>query len=573
MACICLVDDDPLAIMLLKDWLEPLGYKVCAAGSAETFVDLMSTTIPDLIIMDMQFPGGGAPAAMKVMQGRKELASIPVILFTSMPTEQINQWFPESPLCRHHVKPIDFPRMEKLFEELLQDKYLRPTEISTPLPPHVPLSTAGPSALAKLFEAEGTRLRKKNETSDAKLAVAGRLAEQLLADAVTAGASDIHIESFRDMVIVRYRIDGTLKDQLSYAKDLPLLARLRIMAGLAPIATAAPLPEEGSFDVSPGIRARLALYPSACGDKIAIRILNKNQGILNLEALGFLPDDLKRIRSIISQPNGIFLVSGATGSGKTTTLCSLMLESNAAGTNIMTLEDPIEYQLPRVIHTQVNPKAGLTFAEGLRAMLRQDPNIIMVGEIRDKGTAEVAFQAAMTGHLILSSIHATDASGVVARLIGMGIDPYMISTFLIGALSQHLVRRVCPHCSRRSVPDPAVIAAIMKTVNQHVGRSIETILNTKGGRFLSPAGCEACSGTGYKGRVGIYELLSINSAISELIFRKASVNELSTAATKSGMKTFVIDAVTKAWGGWTTIQEAAQVARWVAAGPEESRRL
>ena len=294
MANILVVDDDPAFAAMLKEWLVSWGHSVSTAGSVDTFVSAATLQAPALILMDMQFPGGGAPAAVERIKSNAALNALPIIFISSMPLAQIKRWFPDAPHRRHHSKPPDFNALAKHLEELL------PGSTSAQSAAQLHPAAAVQSSLSKLFEPEIAKTRGEKETSDAKLAAAGRLVDLLMADAIKAGASDIHIDPAPDTVYIRYRIDGILLDQLTYPKDLPLLARVRSQGGLAPVGASNPVPEEGSFDVSSGIRARLAVYPSAYGDKITLRLLNRNTGLLNLDSLGFLPDDLKSLRKLIA---------------------------------------------------------------------------------------------------------------------------------------------------------------------------------------------------------------------------------------------------------------------------------
>ncbi|MBI3554514.1 MAG: Flp pilus assembly complex ATPase component TadA [Elusimicrobia bacterium] len=270
-------------------------------------------------------------------------------------------------------------------------------------------------------------------------ALTNQLAAVVLEHSIREGASDVHFEPQGDIILVRFRIDGELKDRLTFPKkELPVTAHLRVESGFSPQAASAYTPEDGAFaltiDKRP-VRFRASSFPTIHGDKLVIRLLDMGANTLNMEALGFTPNDLKLLKEAISSPSGIFFVCGVTGGGKTTTLCSVLNYLNRPEINIMTLEDPVEYQLARTTQSSVNPKAGFSFADGLRSILRQDPNIIMVGEVRDLETAEIAMRAALTGHLIFSTIHTISTTGVITRLIDMGIPPFLITDALIGALA------------------------------------------------------------------------------------------------------------------------------------------
>ncbi|MBI5243000.1 MAG: Flp pilus assembly complex ATPase component TadA [Elusimicrobia bacterium] len=550
MADILVMDDDPNFVLLVKDVLELWGHKVSSAQNLNEFRIALANKLPGLIIMDMQFPGGGAPAAMKLLQDSRELSNIPVIFCSAMVQAHIKRWFPESPQRRYQKKPVEFESLKQQLQELL------------PKPdPSRPITLdAQQTALAAVIARETPRDARASDMN----AAASRIADAMFADAVHLGASDIHLDPHGSAVFVRYRIDGILRNQACYSKEaLPLIPRLRVMANMQPTAPANPMPEEGSFDIPMGsrpVRGRLSSYPSAHGDRLALRILDMGMGILGLNSLGFLPEELAKLQEVILRPNGIFLVSGGTGSGKTTTLCSVLKVLSQQNINIMTIEDPVEYLLNNVVHTQISPKVGLTFAEGLKSMLRQDPNVIMVGEVRDRETAEVAFQAAMTGHAIFSTIHASNAPGVVTRLLGMGIDPYMLSSFLNGTMAQRLVRRVCSECAQPENPKPEIIQSILRAADTQQAQAIQSLLSSPGGAFVSGKGCPACYMSGYRGRVGAFELLVLNDEIRGLILSKSGAAEITPAAIKSGMKTLLMDAAEKARCGWTTLEEVARTA-------------
>ncbi|MDR7402474.1 MAG: type IV-A pilus assembly ATPase PilB [Armatimonadota bacterium] len=378
-----------------------------------------------------------------------------------------------------------------------------------------------------------------------------RLVNLIISQAIADGASDIHIEPHRRSVQVRYRIDGLLHDVMTPPKSLQaaIVSRVKIMANLD-IAERR-LPQDGRIHVvieNKEYDLRVSTLPTVFGEKVVMRILDQSSTRLGLNKLGFTPSMLEIWESLVSKPYGMILVSGPTGSGKTTTLYSTLHKINTLDKNILTIEDPVEYQLPRVNQVHVNPKAGLTFASGLRSFLRQDPDIIMVGEIRDRETAEIAIQASLTGHLVLSTIHTNDAPSATTRLIDMGIEPFLVSSSLIGVLAQRLARTICAHC--KEAYTPPVEALHRLGLRPEEGEEIV---------FYRGRGCDRCKGTGYKGRTGIFELMVMSEAIRELVLKGASAAQIRDQAVAEGMKTLAEDGILKVLEGVTTVDELLRV--------------
>ena len=353
-----------------------------------------------------------------------------------------------------------------------------------------------------------------------------RMLNALLTQAARDGASDIHIEPYERHSSVRFRVDGTLREvvQPNRALHAALISRLKIMAELD--ISEKRLPQDGRISLRIGTRAvdvRVSTLPSAHGERAVLRLLDKSEGRLSLEAVGMTGDSLKRFTGLLAQPHGIILVTGPTGSGKTTTLYAALHRLDASSQNIMTVEDPIEYELPGVGQTQVNAKIDLTFAKALRAILRQDPDVIMIGEIRDFETAQIAIQASLTGHLVLATLHTNDSASAVTRLTDMGIEPFLLSSSLLGVLAQRLVRKICTHCAG--------------------------------------AGCKQCAQTGYQGRTGIYELLVTNDAIRAQIHNHISEADIRAAALASGMTLMRDDGERLVQSGVTSREELLRVTR------------
>ncbi|MDR5684087.1 MAG: type II secretion system ATPase GspE [Armatimonadota bacterium] len=378
-----------------------------------------------------------------------------------------------------------------------------------------------------------------------------KLVNVILDQAIREGASDIHIEPYRQGIHVRYRIDGVLHDVMSPPKNLKaaLVSRIKIVANLD-IAERR-RPQDGRIHLrvdGKEIDLRVSTLPTMFGEKVVMRILDQSSALISLGRLGMASDVQEQWETLASKPYGMILVTGPTGSGKTTTLYATLSKINTLDKNIITVEDPVEYQLPRINQVQVNPKAGLTFATGLRAILRQDPDVVMVGEIRDRETAEIAVQAALTGHLVLSTLHTNDAASAFTRLIDMGIEPFLISSSVIGVLAQRLARQICPRCKESyRAPRDAV-----RRLSEELSVGEELML-------YRGAGCDNCRRTGYKGRTGVYELLTVNDRIRELVVARASSNVIKEAAREEGFRTMREDGIQKVLSGQSTIEEILRV--------------
>lgn len=379
------------------------------------------------------------------------------------------------------------------------------------------------------------------------------LVNLMILRAVKEKASDIHIEPFgEDILKVRYRIDGILHDVMSLPRNLQLavISRIKIMSELD-IAERR-LPQDGRIQVNVTgrkINIRVSILPAVTGESAVLRILDPSSILLKLDSLGFSPDILPNFLSLIKKPNGIILVTGPTGSGKSTTLYTTLNLLNSTEKKIMTIEDPVEYRLKGISQVQAKPKIGLTFAAGLRSFLRQDPDIMLVGEIRDRETAEIAVQAALTGHIVLSTLHTNDAPSSVIRLIDMGIAPFLISSSVIGVIAQRLIRKICPKCKKE-----IKITSDMKKILDEYEISGNEITLYKG------EGCPYCKDTGYKGRVAIFELMVITENIRDLITQNVSTGKIREAAVKEGMCLLKLDGIKKVCEGITTIDEVLRVA-------------
>ena len=370
-----------------------------------------------------------------------------------------------------------------------------------------------------------------------------KLAWSLVEQAVAAGASDLHLEAMRDAVRVRIRVDGLLRElvRLPLAAHSTLVTQLKVAANMD-IAEKR-VPQDGRIALELDGRSvdlRLSTLPTTLGEKIAIRLLAQ-QELLQLEELGFTQANLACYRRLFTQPNGLILLTGPTGSGKTSTLYATLAELDAATRNIITLEDPVEYSLPGINQVAVNRRSGMTFAKGLRAIVRQDPDVIMLGEIRDEETAGIAVQAALTGHLVLSTLHTNSAAGAVYRLLDMGIAPYLLAAALRGVVAQRLVRRLCPACRRQRTATAAE--------RSFLGAAI----------VWEQQGCEQCQSAGYRGRVAVQEVLPLTTSLQQLVLQRAPVEELEQAARAEGLRSLAEDAAAKALDGLTTVQELWRV--------------
>jgi general secretion pathway protein E len=368
----------------------------------------------------------------------------------------------------------------------------------------------------------------------------------LIQQAVRDRASDVHLEPNEKSLRVRYRIDGILQEMFSLPLNahVPLLSRIKILAEMN-IAEQR-RPQDGQFSVKVGNRdvdIRAATMATAYGERVTLRILDKSLSLFALSELGFRPETLKVYKALLKSPFGMILVGGPTGSGKTTTLYASISELDRKANNILTIEDPIEYRFPDISQTQVNFKAGITYASGLRAIVRHDPDIILVGEIRDKDTASTAVQAALTGHLVLASIHANDAVSMVFRLMDLGVESYLITSTLAGLVSQRMVRRVCPYCRTTSEP----------TMEERVAYSAE--MGDEAPVFYRGTGCKLCANTGYRGRTGLFELLVMNEAIRRAMLTNVSADDIRAEAIKQGMVTMQRDGMLKVKDGTTTASE------------------
>jgi type IV pilus assembly protein PilB len=455
------------------------------------------------------------------------------------------------------LDPLDvfaIDEMKKLTGFNIEPAVTTETEIMKALGQYRGMGSSLEEAVNKV-EALGIELLKGEEELPEKLEkIAGdtsivQLVNHLLSKAVMDGASDIHVEPDEDVLRVRSRVDGALKETVNLPLKLhaAVLSRIKVLGELD-IAEKR-LPQDGRFVVKVGSRdidIRLSTLPTIFGEKAVMRLLDKGSMTLDLERLTPLPDTLDILKKVVRRPYGMILLTGPTGSGKTTTAYTLLNLVNSFEKNIVTVEDPVEYHLKRVNQVQVNAKVGITFASALRHILRQDPDIVMIGEIRDRETAEIAIHAALTGHLVISTIHTNDAIGTISRLLDMGIEPYLVSSAVSCIVGQRLIRKICKACSAPFEADPRML------------EELGVRFQGKSPRFYRGAGCPACNGSGLKGRVGIYEVLLMDEEIKSLILAKAQGGSVLESARKKGFRTLRHQGVRTALAGHTTIEEVFQ---------------
>jgi len=382
--------------------------------------------------------------------------------------------------------------------------------------------------------------------------------ERLLEEAVNEDASDIHIEPLEDRLLIRYRVDGVLHDTKVYDKNLhsPIVARLKVLSDLKLDETRLPQDGQFSFNTKRGnkVSFRVSVIPCVNGEKVVLRILEDSLTRFNLEELGLLREDQEITSRKLERTHGMFLVTGPTGSGKTTSLYTILGLLNKSGVNIQTIEDPVENKIKRINQIQVNNQINLTFATGLRSILRQDPDIVMVGEIRDKETAVIATNAAMTGHLVFSTVHANTSAGAIPRMIDLGIEPFLLASTLNMVVAQRLVRILCSKCKRISKINP-LVKSKLDANKKYISKDILKMLKD----YYEPVGCNSCHDTGYRGRVGIFELLNVDAKIKDLIASKATSNQIQEVSVKTGTKTMLEDGIIKVAKGITTLEEVFRV--------------
>ncbi len=418
------------------------------------------------------------------------------------------------------------------------------------------LSRGSAEQIVQDLEENGTTILSEIEETadlleDSSDAPVIKLVNHIISQSVKARASDIHFEPYQNSFTVRYRVDGILYDLLTPPKWIQpaLISRVKVMAKMN-IAEKR-LPQDGRFDVRVGdqdIDVRVSTVPTAFGERLVLRLLNKSGSLLQITELGLSAARLETLRRLSAQPNGILLVTGPTGSGKTTTLYAILQSINQPGINIITIEDPIEYQIKGISQIQVNPKIDLTFARGLRSIVRQDPDVILIGEIRDKETADIAVQSALTGHLVFSTLHTNDSPSAITRLVDIGVEPFLISSSVLAVLAQRLVRVLCADCKQPYAPRTVYLQSIGLRPERFAERPV-----------FKAAGCEKCFQTGYRGRIGIFEIMLMSEELKSLIIQTYDANRIKALAVQEGMVTLREDGIEKVLEGLTTLEEVLRV--------------
>ena len=402
----------------------------------------------------------------------------------------------------------------------------------------------GASIISEIEETEDLL----DDTSEAPII---KLVNHIISQSIKARASDIHFEPYQNSITVRYRVDGILYDLLTPPKWIQpaLISRVKVMAKMN-IAEKR-LPQDGRFEVKIGdqdIDCRVSTIPTAFGERVVLRLLNKSGSLMELPDIGLTPARLKLLTKLVATPNGIILVTGPTGSGKTTTLYAVLSSINKPDINIITIEDPIEYQINGISQIQVNPKIDLTFARGLRSIVRQDPDVILVGEIRDRETAEIAVQSALTGHLVFSTLHTNDSASAITRLVDIGVEPFLISSSVLAVVAQRLVRVLCDECKQRYIPNDIYLKSIGLTPDHFNQRNV-----------FKAVGCENCIHTGYRGRLGIFEIMVLTERLKGVILKTFDSNRIKTEAIQQKMISLRQDGLKKVLDGITTIEEVLRV--------------
>ena len=444
----------------------------------------------------------------------------------------------------YHIKP--YAALPKQIEDYIQTRY------TTTLTQEVTAAMKDVS-----HDASQVQLLEKNKGGFIREEKIAQIVSQILDFAIKSRASDVHIEPEERSTRVRYRIDGILQEKLSIPRELhdALVSRIKILSGMK--IDEKRIPQDGRFNfkgTDAEVDLRISSLPTTWGEKIVMRLLKKSGGVPELPELGLRGRGLKNLQDAILRPHGIILICGPTGSGKTTTLYSVISKLNTSKVNIVTLEDPIEYKIPGVNQVQVNPAAGLTFADGLRAFLRQDPNIILVGEIRDQETADLAIQASLTGHLVFSTLHTNDSSGALPRLLDMGAEPYLLASSMTCVVAQRVVRKIHTDCKEAYTPEPQVV--------QEVQKELGPLWKPQGDvKFYKGKGCQDCGDSGYLGRVGLFEVMPVTEKIGKLILERSSAADIDRAAREEGMITLKQDGYLKVTEGITTVEEVLRVAQ------------
>ncbi len=515
-------------------------------------------------------------------EARAKLIGVPFVSVSTLPfSPEAISFIPKSVADRFNVIPFSYDEEKKLLSVAMADpldletlNFLKqktatnivscqaiPSEIKTAIQTEYAVGLVGDvkQALAETQEISGVKTFDKDTLSNViKEAPIAKIVSTILEYAIKSKASDIHLEPQEDRIRVRFRIDGILYERLSLPLGVKeaVVSRIKILSDMK--IDEHRIPQDGRFNFKFGdeeVDLRVSTLPIAFGEKIVMRLLKKSGGIPTLAELGLRGMALRTLEASILRPHGIIIVCGPTGSGKTTTLYSVLSKLNTTRVNIMTLEDPVEYQILGANQVQINPDVGLTFATGLRAFLRQDPNIILVGEIRDKETTDLATQASLTGHLVFSTLHTSNASSSLPRLIDMGAEPFLLASTMNAILGQRIARKICVHCKKEYVPAKELISELRKTLGPLLTLRDDQI------RFYRGEGCDICGHSGYSGRIGVFEVLPITDSIAKLLLAKSDAADIEAQAVKEGMITMKQDGYLKVIEGISTMDEILRVAQ------------
>lgn len=559
-------------VLLAEKLLDPVKYSELKVESANKNVNV------DRLILDSKI----VPED-KYYEARAKLIGAPFVSVALLPFSPEALSFIQKPIAeRFHLIPFLFDKQDSSLSIAMADpldieaiNFIKqktgqavkifqgiPTEIADSISTQYTFGLVSEvkEAIKETEEVSKIKTFDKDSISDViKEAPIAKIVSTILEYAVKSRASDVHIEPEEDKVRVRYRIDGILYERLSLPKTVQeaVVSRIKILSGMKIDEHRSP--QDGRFNFKFGdeeVDLRVSDLPTVFGEKIVMRLLKKSGGVPTLDELGLRGPALRNLEAAILRPHGIIIVCGPTGSGKTTTLYAVLTKLNTTRVNILTLEDPVEYQMPGVNQVQINPDVGLTFATGLRAFLRQDPNIILVGEIRDKETTELAIQAALTGHLVFSTLHTSSAAESLPRLIEMGAETFLLSSTMTAALGQRIARKICTHCKEEYVPTQEILEEIKKTLGDLAPKKNDADI-----KLFKGKGCDYCGQSGYFGRVGIFEVMLVSDPISKLILQKSDALTIEAQSKKEGMITMKQDGYLKVLDGISTIDEILRVAQ------------
>ena len=567
---VLIIEDNFFMAQLLSEKILHQGYPTVHAQDGTTGLAEIDKKTPALVIVDIPLSGElNGFDLLEAMRGKKDLAGIPVLVLFNTPDQKDIDRLAAIGYSNYLIKAdVNADAIVVKSVEIITGVVQKSTKITpkaetetlalkkaSDASAHAASSQGDDSKLAKralALKAEVVELLKLSEEQISIIQVV----DNMMIYAFMARASDVHLEPFEDSLVARMRIDGILSDEFTFSKNLHsgIISRIKVLGGMRTDEHQAA--QDGRFqmnipELNKQFDVRVSIIPTYYGENGVLRLLAEQTSISSLDNLAFTDFDRARIRKAVKTPYGMILATGPTGSGKTTTLYTILRELNTREVSVITIEDPIEYSLEGVDQIQVNARTGLTFATGLRSILRQDPNIIMVGEIRDEETASIAINAALTGHKLLSTIHTNDAATTLPRLLDMGIEPFLVASTVNVAIGQRLVRTICTSCKVPRHITEGEFNALKENIP-------ESILGDNHD-FFQGKGCDACGQTGYRGREGIYEILEMNDFIREALMRRADAGEIKKIAVKNGMTTLLEDGFRKAVEGTTTIEEILRV--------------